>query len=342
MKILVINNGSSSVKCALYDFPSESLLWEEKGDDLKSIEFPKSVDCIGHRIVHGGKKYHECTKITPDLKKEIRSLADLAPLHNMADLEGIEFFEKLKVPQFAVFDTAFHRTMPEAAKLYPGPIDWYKKGIERFGFHGTSFAYCTKRVEELIGPVDKMVICHLGSGASLCAVKNGKSIDTTMGFTPLEGLMMDTRSGTIDPGIILYLLKTQSAEELSKELYEKSGLLGLSQISSDMRDLLNNKDAKLTLDVYLHRLISCAGSMIASLGGLDALVFTGGIGENTPQIRAGLCKQLSFLDIDLKSNNNSKEDSLLSSPKSKVKVLLIHTNEALEIARQSYDNIASN
>jgi acetate kinase len=310
---------------------------------LESLISDKKIDCAGHRIVHGGKKYKESVLIDSDVKKEIRKLADLAPLHNLADLEGIEILEQLfpDTPQVAVFDTAFHHTLPPYAAIYPGPYEWFEKGIQKFGFHGTSFQYCSRTARQFLGQDHpRMVICHLGSGASLCAVKNGKSIDTTMGLTPLEGLMMDTRSGTVDPGILLYLLKKKTVDELSKELYEKSGLLGLSGISSDMRDVLEkasqgNERAKLAIDVYIHRLALMIGSMTVSLGGMDALVFTAGIGENSLYIREQVCARLSFLGIHLSKHQiNSAEDRELSSSDSKVKVLLIHTQEAFEIARE--------
>jgi acetate kinase len=370
MKILVLNRGSSSVKCSLYDFtvfPGHfiepvwkaeiewkntakrgSLKLEEK---LQSLLSDKKIDCIGHRIVHGGKKYKESAVIKPEVKKEIRKLSDLAPLHNLADLEGIQILEKLfpGKPQVAVFDTAFHHTLPDYAKIYPGPYEWFRMGIQRYGFHGTSFQYCSRRTAEILGKEpEKLVICHLGSGASLCAIKKGKSIDTTMGLTPLEGLMMDTRSGTVDPGILLYLLekKKKTVKILSKELYEKSGLLGLSGISSDMRDILKKASedsprASLAIDVYVHRLTSMIGSMVVSLGGLDTLVFTAGIGENASLIREQVCGRLSFLGIDLSKHPKKpvKGDHAISSPGSKVKVLVIHTQEAFEIARECWNKM---
>ena len=365
MKILVLNRGSSSIKCCIYDFanfPDKLVdpIWEDKIEwkniqvkgsikkELKSLLSDKEIHCIGHRIVHGGKKYQTSVLIDNEVKKEIRKLADLAPLHNLADLEGIEILEQLfpNIPQVAVFDTAFHHTMPTYAAIYPGPYKWFEEGIQRFGFHGTSFQYCSRRAKELLGEESpRLVICHLGSGASLCAVKNGKSMNTTMGFTPLEGLMMDTRSGTVDPGILLYLSKDKTLDELSKELYEESGLLGISGISSDMRDILDkasqgNERARLTIDIYVHRLVSMIGSMIATLGGIDALVFTGGIGENALAIRQQVCDSLAFLSIHLsKHQSNGPEDLVLSSSDSRVKVLLIHTQEAFEIARECWQKM---
>ncbi len=365
MKILVLNSGSSSIKCCIYDFANfpdklvdpiwaDKIEWkniEKKGaikKEIKSLLSDKKIDCIGHRIVHGGKKYRASIVIDNEVKKEIRKFADLAPLHNLADLEGIEILEQLfpNTPQIAVFDTAFHHTMPAYAAIYSGPYKWFEEGIQRFGFHGISFQYCSRRANELLEQESsRLVICHLGSGASLCAVKNGKSINTTMGFTPLEGLMMDTRCGTVDPGILLYLSKKKTLNELSKELYEESGLLGISGISSDMRDILDkvsqgNERAKLTIDIYVHRLVSMIGSMIATLGGIDALVFTGGIGENAFPIRQQVCDSLGFLGIHLSNHqSNSPEDLVLSSSDSKVKILLIHTQETFEIARECWQKM---
>jgi acetate kinase len=319
MKILVMNRGSSSIKMSYYDFPK--LICETNIDSthLNTKTFKDlKPDAIGHRIVHGGKRFQSAL-INARLKAEIQKNAKFAPLHNKADLEAIRALEKIfpKIPQVAVFDTAFHHTLDEAAYTYPGPAYWSKLGIRRYGFHGISFQYCTRHVAEILGEMPKkMVICHLGSGASLCAVKEGKSIDTTMGFTPLEGLMMDTRSGTVDPGIILYLLSRKTPKQLQQELYEKSGLLGVSGISSDMRDILKSTSpkAKLALEVYIHSLVKMIGSMIASLGGIDTLVFTGGIGENSQIIRGRVCDQLCFLNP---------------------KVIVVHTQEALEIARET-------
>jgi len=365
MKVLVLNSGSSSLKCCIYDLskaPDQLVvpIWEDKiewnnvkesgsiKNELASILSDKKIDCIGHRIVHGGKKYQASTLINEGVKNEIRNLAELAPLHNLADLEGIEVLGQLfpGIPQIAVFDTAFHRTLPLHAAIYPGPYQWYEEGIQRYGFHGISYQYCSRRANTLLGStVSNMVISHLGSGASLCAIKNGESIDTTMGFTPLEGLMMDTRSGTVDPGILLYLSKKKTPEALSKELYEESGLLGLSGISSDMRDILKqtskgNDRAQLAIDVYVHRLATMIGSMVVSLGGLDTLVFTAGIGENSTYIRDQVCARLSFFGVHLsKDPTSTTEDLVISSSNSKVKVLLIHTQEAFEIARECWEKM---
>lgn len=371
MNILVVNRGSSSIKCSVYQFekiPEHFVepFWEGK----KEISFKDSkekpldtlleplwekiskehIDLIGHRVVHGGRKYRESVLIDDDVEKEIENLKELAPLHNMANLQGIKRMREVlpEIPQVAVFDTAFHRTLPLHSAIYPGPYSWYEKNeIERFGFHGISFQYCTRRATRLT-KCSKLVLCHLGSGASLCAVKEKKSIDTTMGFTPLEGLMMDTRSGTIDPGILLYLLQEKkiSAEKLYDDLYHQSGLLGISGISEDMRAILKsveNGDEKaiLALNLYIHRLNSYIGAMVASLQGIDALVFTGGIGENVPLIRKKVCENFSFLGLELNPEKNEIQenvDRILSYPEAKVQVILIHTQEAFEIARECFIN----
>jgi acetate kinase len=302
------------------------------------------IDRIGHRIVHGGQLFSESVRMDAEVKRQLRTLLELAPLHNLAELELVDLVEQKfpHVPQYALFDTAFHRSLPQEAQVYPGPYAWYAEGIRRYGFHGISFQYCTRRVETLLGGAcKKMVVCHLGSGASLCAVKEGKSVDTTMGFTPLEGLMMDTRSGSVDPGILLHLQKR--GEDLSHVLYFESGLLGLSGSSSDMRDILQKSEegearAKLALEVYVHRLVRELGGMVASLSGMDALVFTAGIGENAPQIREKVCAAFSFLGVKIDSNKNRIEDGdrLVSVSDSRVKVLVIHTQESFEIARQCF------
>ncbi len=358
--ILVLNSGSSSIKCALFQFASSPQIWSapiwEKEVEwqntksaasieaqIKTLLVNRSIDLIGHRVVHGGKSYVKTTRIDAKLKAHIRSLETLAPLHNKADLVGIDALERLypQAPQFAVFDTAFHKTLPEAARVYPGPYQWYEEGIQRFGFHGISFQYCSRKAAEMLGVMpQKMVICHLGSGASLCALQNGVSIDTTMGFTPLEGVMMGTRSGTIDPGILLYLLQSCTPQQIAETLYHKSGLLGISGISSDMRDVLRcaqkaDARAQLAIDMYVHRLSCAIGAMSASLQGLDSLVFTGGIGENAEQIRNKVCQKLAFLGISLPQNPQNPGDCILS--RSQVQVLLIHTQEAFEIAKECWE-----
>ncbi len=325
-----------------------SYLYQGETAVLSSLD---EIDIAGHRIVHGGRDFHQSVLIDAGVKKKIRALIDLAPLHNLPELEGIEILGSLlkNTPQVAVFDTAFHHTLPKAAQIYPGPYRWYEEGIQRYGFHGISYQYCSRRAAQILGSDIrqlKMVVCHLGSGASLCAIKEGKSVDTTMGFTPLEGLMMDTRSGTIDPGILLHLLekKKMSGKQISDELYRHSGLLGISGSSSDMRDILKKSGegdarAALAFDVYIHRLSASIGAMAASLGGVDAIVFTGGIGENAHLLRKRVASTFSFLGLNLdplQNESSSGEDRVLSTSASKVKAVLVHTREAFEIARECW------
>lgn len=313
MKILVLNAGSSSYKLALYDVNSQSELGEPEApiwenESLKLGSSLSDIDVVGHRIVHGGAQFQEPVLITKSVKETIRQYIPLAPLHNPKGLEGIEQMEKLlpNVPQVAVFDTAFHSTIPAAASTYPGPYEWIHLGIKRYGFHGISYEYCAARCSKLLKKDSlKIVCCHLGNGASIAAIDNGRSVDTTMGFTPLEGLMMGSRSGSIDPGILLYLEQElhQSPEELFNILNFKSGLLGISGASSDMREIMalrakGDKRAILSYDMYIHSLKKNIGAMVAALDGLDALVFTGGIGEHAADVRASACKGLAHMGID--------------------------------------------
>jgi acetate kinase len=321
-------------------------LWEGPAKVLQSKD---QVDMVGHRVVHGGKGFRDTTRITPEVKKEIAKLAQYAPEHNRLELEAIEATERdlgPDVPQVAVFDTAFHATLSPAAEAYPGPYAWFEQGIRRYGFHGISHQYVSQRAaailhRDLAGV--RMVTCHLGNGASLAAVLDGISIDTTMGFTPLEGIMMGTRSGSIDPGIIIHLVRNcgYGADQLDHILNKESGLLGLSGVSGDMREVLaaiekGNARAKLAFDVYVHRLCRLIGAMTASLGGLDVLVFTAGIGENCPPVRDRVCRQLSFLGIKLNSaaNEDSPVDKDIAERDSAVRVIVAHTDEDWAIARE--------
>jgi acetate kinase len=262
-------------------------------------------------------------------------------------LNGIELIEKLLpgIPQIAVFDTGFHQTLPQYAKVYPGPYTWYEQGIRRYGFHGINHQYCAHRSAQLVGrdvSSLKIISCHLGNGCSLAAIDSGKSIDTTMGFTPLEGLMMGTRSGSIDPGIFTHLVHTgTSPDRLDDILNHESGLLGISGVSSDMRDVLEaaragKARANLAFDIFIHRLQSGIGAMAASLGGLDALVFTAGIGENSAEVRASTCTKLGFLGIELNDANNSsaQPDTDISNPGARIRVLVIRAQEDWAIARE--------
>jgi len=322
-------------------------LWSGK---TRVLSQASGVDIVGHRVVHGGNEFEKSTLVTPEVKMAISRMAVLAPLHNPANLEGIEVLERMLpgVPQVAVFDTAFHRHMPLEAMVYPGPYEWYEQQIYRYGFHGISHQYCSRRAAQILGKdleSLRLITCHLGNGCSLAAVQNGHSIETTMGFTPLEGLMMGSRSGSIDPGIVLYLLqqKQLTVEQLDETLNKSSGLKGISG-SGDMRQVLHDikegrPKAKLAFDMFVHRLRYYIGAMLATLGGLDALVFTGGIGENAAEVRAAACESFVFLGIklDAQKNMQSPADDDISAVDSKVPVLIIHTEEDWAIARECWE-----
>lgn len=308
------------------------------------------IDVVGHRVVHGGQEYKESVIITEDVKQAIARLCNLAPAHNPAALAGIEAMEKSlgNIPQVAVFDTGFHSTLPDAAAIYPIPYNFAEKGIRRYGFHGISHQYCANRAAEILGqdlPSLRIITCHLGNGCSLAAIKNGCSIDTTMGFTPLDGLMMGSRSGSIDPGILIYLWQqyNYSSEELDNMLNKLSGLRGISGISSDLRDVIaakeqGNKRAQLAWDMYVHRLRAGIGAMLASLAGLDVLVFTAGVGEKSAEIRLAACEPWGFLGlkIDLEKNQQQPIDIDIATFDSTVRVLVIETQEDWAIAQQCY------
>src|SRR5579863_6238418 len=295
------------------------------------------IDVVGHRIVNGGRALDRPTVITPEVKTAIEKMAVFAPLHNRVELEGIALIEKLcgAVPQVAVFDTAFHSSLPDAAAIYPGPYHWAERGIRKFGFHGINHQYCAGRAAHLLGKNLsglKLITCHLGNGCSLAAIRGGQSIDTTMGFTPLDGLMMGTRSGSVDPGILTYLMreKKMTGNELDDVLNKKSGLLGVSGVSSDMREIVatmkkGNARAKLAFDIFVHRLQTGIGAMIAALGGADALIFTAGIGENSPDVRTAACSNLAFAGIALDESKNAapQTDSDVSASGSRARIFVI-------------------
>ncbi|MEH2282542.1 MAG: acetate kinase [Nostoc sp.] len=319
-------------------------------DATKVIDQLSEIDVVGHRIVHGGEDYRDSVVITEDVKKAIARLSNLAPEHNPVGLEGIEAIEQIlgDVTQVAAFDTGFHGTLPDAAAIYPGPYQWVEQGIRRYGFHGISHQYCSQRAVQILGgdvASERLIICHLGNGCSLAAIKNGRSIDTTMGFTPVEGLMMGSRSGSVDPGILIYLLRhcNYSVEKLDELLNKASGLKGISGVSSDMREVREamaqgNSRAQLAWDIYVHRLRSAIGAMLTSLGGLDALVFTAGVGEHSWQIRQAACEAFGFigLKIDLEKNQQQPVDEDIATSDSAVRVLVIHTQEDWAIAQQCW------
>ena len=317
-------------------------LWSGASPLLRSSS---EVGVVGHRIVHGGE-FSEPTFVTPSVKDAIRRNCVFAPLHNPAGLDGIEIIEQVlgAAPQVAVFDTAFHRSIPHAAAVYPGPYEWLSRGIRRYGFHGINHEYCSRRAARLLGRELRslrMVTCHLGNGCSLAAVREGKSADTTMGFTPLEGLMMGTRTGSIDPGVLTFLIRQDhlTADQLDDILNKKSGLAGISGLSNDMREIVSavnagNPRAKLAFDMFVHRLTSSIAAMTAGLGGMDALVFTGGIGENSVEVRAAACASLEFLGVRLDSSKNAQQacDSDISASNSRVRVLIVRAQEDWAIA----------
>jgi acetate kinase len=311
---------------------------------------PADIDIVGHRVVHGGPRYEEPVLLTPEVKAAIGEMSAFAPLHNRAELEGMEIIEKLlgAVPQVAVFDTGFHRKMPQAASVYPGPYEWFESGIVRYGFHGINHQYCAERAAQLLRKdlnSLKLVTCHLGNGCSLAAIRRGRSIDTTMGFTPLEGLMMGTRSGSVDPGILTYLMRQGKlqAQGIDDLLNQQSGLLGISGISSDMREIeaavkQGHARAKLAFDIYVHRLQAGIGSMVAVLGGIDALVFTAGVGENSTELREATCRQLGFLglQLDAAANQLPVSDRDIAASDSAVRVLVIRAQEDWAIAKECW------
>lgn len=308
------------------------------------------IDGIGHRVVHGGELFSDSVLIDEDVIQKVEELSGFAPLHNPANIVGIRAFKKAlpNTPAVAIFDTAFHQTMPESAFLYALPYEYYEKyGIRKYGFHGTSHKYVTERAAEILNrPLEdtRLISCHLGNGASIAAVKGGESVDTSMGFTPLAGVTMGTRSGNIDPALIPYMMEqtNQSAEEVVNVLNKKSGLLGISGFSSDLRDITKeaengNHRAQLALDVFADRIHQHIGSYAAGMGGVDAIIFTAGIGENSAIVREKVLKGLEFMGVyfDPTLNDVRGEEAYISYPHSPVKVLIIPTNEEIVIARDT-------
>ena len=358
MRVLVVNAGSSSVKLSLIGPGDETLAEREletpraevDADELSGVlsgEFAQA-DAVGHRIVHGGERFSGPVQIDSEVEAALRELVDLAPLHQPKSLAALGAVSTVlgDRPAVACFDTAFHRTMPTAAYTYALPARWRETWrLRRYGFHGLSHAWVARRAAQLLGAAPEdvaLVSCHLGAGASLCAIADGRSIDTTMGFTPLEGLVMATRSGSVDPGLLLWLLEheSMSARELEHALEHESGLLGLAG-SADMRVILARAGAGdhlagAALDVYLHRLRAGIGAMAASLGRLDAIAFTGGIGEHAPVIRARAVAGLAFLGaaIDAERNDAADLDGDLTALGARVRTLVIRAREDLEIAHQ--------
>ncbi|WP_096152971.1 MULTISPECIES: acetate kinase [Bacillus] len=386
-KIIAINAGSSSLKFQLFHMPSEEVITKglverigledavfnisvngekvkeitdipdhgvavkillNKLTDLNIIESFDEITGIGHRVVHGGEKFNDSVLITDELLTELEGLAELAPLHNPANIVGIKAFKEIlpNVPAVAVFDTAFHQTMPEKSFLYSLPYEYYENfGIRKYGFHGTSHKYVSERAAELLGrPIEqlRLISCHLGNGASIAAIEGGKSIDTSMGFTPLAGVAMGTRSGNIDPALIPFIMEKtgKNADEVLDVLNKKSGILGISGFSSDLRDIETaadegNERAELALEVFASRIHKYIGSYAARMHGVDAIIFTAGIGENSDVIRARVLRGLEFMGVywDPSLNQVRGEEAFINYPHSPVKVIVIPTNEEVMIAR---------
>jgi acetate kinase len=338
MRVLAVNAGSSSLKV---DVVADGVVVEASYDDLPSA--PPKVDAVGHRIVHGGREFTEPVVIDADVEKRLRALVDLAPLHQPKSLAGLDAARTLlpDIPHVGCFDTAFHATIPAAAATFALPREWRERWeIRRYGFHGLSHAWSSRRAAHMVPDARRIVVAHLGAGASLAAVLDGRSVDTTMGFTPLDGLVMATRSGSVDPGLLLWLEEHEglSPHQIAEVLEHRSGLLGLAG-NPDMRELLSREDdeARLALAVYLHRLASSIAAMTVALGGLDALVFTGGVGERSAQIRAGVGTRLQHLGVTIDEGRNRRAtrnvDAEVSAAGSSVAVLVVTAREALEIAR---------
>lgn len=397
MQILVVNNGSSSIKYQLYRMSDRQVLAKDTvervgnsssflkhqdptGETITitqvipdhkhgmklvldyltdpqygAIQSMNEITAIGHRVVHGGELFKESTLIDDNVIEGIQAVSQLAPLHNPHNLTGIKVCTELipEKPQVAVFDTVFHQTMDASAFMYALPYRYYQDyKIRKYGFHGTSHKYVSQRAAELMGKSLselKLITCHLGNGASITAVKNGKSVDTSMGFTPLEGLMMGTRCGDLDPAIIPYLLKTEKIDpaSLDRIMNYESGLYGISGLSNDLRDIEKaaaegNQRAQLALDMYIHRIRKYIGSYLFILGGADAIVFTAGVGENQSNIRQKICADLQWLNIhiDQESNQIRSEEKCISTKDSSIEVWVIPTNEELMIAEETANLIA--
>jgi len=328
------------------------VLSSKKHGSLKSFD---EIDAVGHRVVHGAEKFSSSVLITNEVIKQMEACIDLAPLHNPPNLKGIYAINQLlpNVPQVGVFDTAFHQTMPDYAYMYALPYSLYRKyGVRRYGFHGSSHLFVSKKACEILNAdynKQKIITCHLGNGASIAAIKNGKSIDTSMGMTPVEGLIMGTRSGDVDAGILTYIMEKEEVghDGINTIVNKFSGMLGVSGVSSDMREIEyaaenNEHRAKLALKMYSYRIKKYIGAYTAAMGGVDTIIFTGGIGENAKEIRKDICNNMQFLGIDIDDDKNNKTETIISKDNSKVKVMVIPTNEELVIARDTFKIIKHN
>jgi acetate kinase len=358
-RILIVNAGSSSVKLSLVGAEDETLDERELAAARSTVDARElrdaldsglgDADVVGHRIVHGGERFRDAVLIDSEVEAGLRELVDMAPLHQRKSLEALDAVSQALpgVPAVACFDTAFHATLPPAAHTYALPREWRERwAVRRYGFHGLSHAWIARRVPDLLGTsssASRIVSCHLGAGASLCAIADGQSLDTTMGFTPLEGLVMATRSGSVDPGLLLWLIERTGMKEreLANKLEHESGLLGLAG-TADMREVLNRADggepnARLARDVYVHRLRAGIATMAAALGGLDVLVFTGGVGERSAEIRARAVAGLGFLGVTLDAQRNvsAEGDVEITEGRGKARTLVVRAREDLEVARQA-------
>jgi len=373
MALLVLNAGSSNLKASIFNFKNGKLIekepvwtkkvnWQKSNLDdcrvqLESLlqSLPQEISLVAHRIVHGGDKHFKPVSIDEEVVADLKAISELAPLHQPVSLIAIECVSGVlgMVKQMAVFDTAFHQSMAESARVYPLPYEWYEKhGIHRFGFHGLSYAYATRRISEIehiaIDSVNA-VICHLGSGASLCAVRAGKSVFTTMGFTPLDGIMMGTRCGSIDPGIILHLQKSEniSLAQIEESLNENSGLKGICAHSDlhEVEELIakGDKRAELAFEIYINKLASSISGLFTYFDNLPLLVFTGGAGENSILLRKAVAQRLAFagIELDHKLNQTAKLDCTISSKQSSAKLLVVQSKEDLAIAEECVGFTAS-
>jgi acetate kinase len=353
VRVLVANAGSSSLKLSLID-SDDAQLWARELAAPRAViepeavadalaELPAAPEVVGHRIVHGGERFRAAVRIDPGVLTALQELVALAPLHQPKSLAAVQAVSAAlpAIPSVACFDTAFHATLPAAAATYALPRRWRERyGLRRYGFHGLSHSYAARRARQLSPPSSRLVTCHLGAGASLCAVLDGRSVDTTMGFTPLEGLVMATRSGSVDPGLLLWLQQHEglSVAELAEALEHDSGLAGLAG-TLDMREVLarDDPDAELALAVYVHRLRAGIAGMAAALGGLDAIAFTGGVGEGSARVRELACEGLAHVGvaIDAERNTEADDDADVRAEGSTVSVLVVRAREDLEIARQA-------
>jgi acetate kinase len=358
-RVLVLNTGSSSLKWSVLDAECETLeasgnaSWHDADPTRHTQEIKRTlseaptVDAVGHRVVHGGQRFQQAVLIDAQVRAGITELIPLAPLHNPAALAGIDATTAAlpNVPQVAAFDTAFHATLPAAAARYALPAGWTERwGVRRFGFHGLSVQYAVHRARQVLGELpSRVVVCHLGAGCSVTAVAGGRSVDTSMGFTPLEGLVMARRSGSIDPGLMLYLERTAGIglDELDRGLNEDAGWLGVSGLTADWRELEQaarggHAGAILARDVFMHSLVRMIGQMLAVLGGLDGLIFTGGIGEHSAAVRAGIAQQLAFcgLRLDARANAERQSDTDVAERASRVRVLVVEAREDLTVLHE--------